>query len=131
MMTDTIADMLTRIRNGLLMHQEQVTVPYSKLKAGIASLLHREGFIRGVQVVGEGLKKSLVLEMKYLPDGSAIITSLKRVSKISRRVYCSHEKLKPSRSGMGVLILTTSKGILSDREAKSQKIGGEVLLEVW
>lgn len=130
-MTDNIADMLTRIRNALLMKQEQVVVPYSKLKEGVAKLLCREGFLRGVEVAGEKTKKSLVLRLKYLADGSPVITNLKKISHLSRRVYSGFEDLKPFRSGMGVRILTTSKGILTDEEARQKKLGGEVLLEVW
>ena len=130
-MTDNIADMLTRIRNALMMHHEQVTVPYSKQKEAVAKILQKEGFLRGVEVLGEKTKKSLVVALKYLPDGTPTISDLKRVSKQSRRVYCGYEDLTELRSGMGVRILTTSKGLMSDQEAKEKKMGGEILLEVW
>ena len=131
MMTDTIADMLTRVRNALMMKQEQTSVPHSKLKEAIAKILEKEGFINGFEVLGEKIKKSLVIQLKYLPDGSSVISNLQRVSRLSRRVFLGHEDLKSFRSGLGVRILTTSKGIMSDQEAKEKKMGGEILLEVW
>lgn len=130
-MTDTLADMLTRIRNALLMRQAQVVVPYSKLKAEVLRVLQREGFIQSFETVGEKTKKQLVLALKYLPDGNPAMTNLKKVSLVSRRVFAGFEALKPIRSGLGVKILSTSKGIFSDAEAREKKIGGEVLVEVW
>lgn len=131
MRTDPIAEMLTHIRNALMRRQEQTTISYSRLKEQLLQILQREGYLQGYEVVGEKKKKEMVLQLKYLADGQSAITILKRASRLSRRMYCGYEALKPLRSGMGLRVLTTSKGILTDREAKEKKIGGEILLEVW
>lgn len=130
-MTYPIADMLTRMRNALLRKQTQVTLPYSQIKEALAKILQREGYIQSSQVLGEKTKKVLVLELRYFPDGTPAAEHLQVVSKPSKRVYCAFNDLKPLRSGMGRRILSTSKGILSDAEAREKKIGGEILVEVW
>lgn len=131
MMTDPIADMLTRIRNALLMKHEQVTVPYSKLKEAVLKIVSEAGFIKGYEVLGEAIQKHLVVQLKYAGDGKGVIANLKRVSKPSRRIFSAYEDLKPYRRGFGVQILSTSKGVLSDEEARRQKVGGEILMEIW
>ncbi|MBI4125190.1 MAG: 30S ribosomal protein S8 [Deltaproteobacteria bacterium] len=131
MMTDPLSDLLTRIRNALMMRHEQVTIPHSKLKESVGKILSAEGYISGLEVVGKGTQKALVLQLKYLPDGAGAITNLSRVSRLSRRVYLSYKDLKPFRGGLGTQILSTSKGILTDGEARKQKVGGEILLELW
>ncbi len=130
MMTDPIADMLTRMRNAIMMHHEQVSMPHSKMKEKILSVLKEEGFIRKYEVLGDKVKKTIVVGLKY-SDGESAIVTLNRVSTPSRRIYMDTESLKPFRSGMGIRVVTTSKGIVSDNQARKQKIGGEVLLEIW
>lgn len=131
MMTNPIADMLTRIRNALLMKRPEVAFPYSRIKESLANILQRQGYIAGFEMVGEKVKKAIVVQLKYLPDGAPAISHLRQISKPSHRVFCGFEALKPFRSGMGMRILTTSRGMLSDAEARNKKMGGEILLEVW
>lgn len=131
MMTDPIADLLTRIRNAVLMHHEQVPIPHSSFKEAVLKILKQEGFIHGYETAGEKHKKALVVHLKYAGNGQPAIDTLRRVSKPGRRVFIDHDALKPLRHGMGVRLLTTSKGVLSDHEAIRQKIGGEILLEIW
>ena len=131
MMTDPLADMLTRIRNALMMKHEQVTVPYSKLKEAVLKIVAETGFIKGVEVIGESIKKQLVVQLKYSAEGRGSIAFLGRVSKPSRRIFFGYEDLKPYRQGLGVQILSTSKGVFSDTDARKHKVGGEVLMEIW
>jgi len=131
MLTDPIADMLTRMRNALMMRHEQVNVPHSRLKEGVLKILKQEGFINGYEVLGEKTKKMLVVQLKYTSDGKAVITTLRKISKPGRRSFSGYENFKSYREGMGLKILTTSKGLLSDHEARKQKVGGEILVEVW
>lgn len=131
MMTDPIADMLTRIRNALLMKHEQVTVPYSRMKEAVLKIIAETGFIKGYEVLGESIRKQLVVQLKYAGDGKGVIANLKRVSKPSRRIFSAYEDLKPYRRGFGVQILSTSRGVLSDEEARRQKVGGEIIMEIW
>lgn len=114
-----------------MMRHAQVIVPYSRIKEALAKILQREGYLQGLEVLGEKTKKHLVIQLKYLPEGTAVITHLQQVSKPSRRIFYGYEALKPLRSGMGTRILTTSQGILSDAQAREKKIGGEVLVEIW
>lgn len=131
MMTDPIADMLTRIRNALMMKHEQVTIPYSKLKEAVLKILAESGFLKGYEVLGESIRKQLAVQLKYDGEGKGVIADLQRVSKPSRRIFSAYEDLKPYRRGFGVQILSTSKGVLSDEEARRQKVGGEILMEIW
>lgn len=133
MMTDPIADMLCRIRNAVLIERLTVDVPHSNLKESIAACLQREGFIWDFEVsANEGTPgKTLKINLKYGPNGEKVIQKLKRVSKPGLRNYNQVEQMKPVLNGMGITVLTTSKGVLSNREAKAQNVGGEVLCEVW
>ncbi len=141
MMTDQIADMLTRIRNGLLVKRGMVEMPSSKMKVEIARVLKEEGFILDYEVVppeqaqAEGRRVSaqpvLRIYLKYGPRGERVITELKRISKPGRRVYMKVEDLKPVVDGMGIRILSTNRGVLSDRQARKLRVGGEVLCEVY
>jgi small subunit ribosomal protein S8 len=131
MMTDPIGDMLTRIRNGIRNRRKTVRVPKSKIKIGIAEVLAKEGFIEGYQLVEEGIQGAIEIKLKYGPDGEQLINRIERNSKPGRRVYGRIGDLKPVLNGLGISVLSTSRGILSDREARRQKVGGEVLCTVW
>jgi small subunit ribosomal protein S8 len=131
MMTDPVADMLTRIRNALLIERPFVDIPTSKIKVGIAEALQREGFIWDFEVVEQAPQNVLRINLKYGPNGERVIQSLRRISTPGRRVYLQIRKSQPVRQGLGVTILTTNQGVLSNREAESKNIGGEVLCEVW
>ncbi len=129
---DSISDMLTRIRNAMHSKHRQVEIPYSKLKYEIARVLMQEGYISNFQEMeNEGVKKKILVQLKYSEDGKPIIYGLKRISKPSRRVYVKCDKLPKVIGGMGVTILSTPKGILTDREARNEQVGGEVLCQVW
>ena len=133
MMTDTIADMLTRIRNAVRVEHSHVDIPHSKLKFGIADVLKREGYIWDYEVITPENAKSPVLrvQLKYGPNGECVIQHVKRVSKPGRRVYQSATLLKPVLNGLGINILSTNRGVISDREARQSNVGGEVLCEIW
>lgn len=127
MMTDPIADMLTRIRNAVRIERPIVEMPTSKLRKGIAQVLKDEGYIWDFKEVETSPARTLQLEMKYGPNGERLIQRIDRVSKPGRRVYCGYKELKPILGGMGIQILTTPRGVISDRQARADKVGGEVL----
>ena len=131
MMTDPIADMLTRIRNAVRVERPNVDMPVSKVKQGLAEVLKREGYIWDWQEVEEQPVNQLRLELKYGPNGERVIQKIRRVSKPGCRVYSKARDLKPILNGLGITILSTSRGLVSDREARQRKLGGEVLCEVW
>ncbi|MFA4874941.1 MAG: 30S ribosomal protein S8 [bacterium] len=128
---DPIADMLTRIRNAASARHDTVAIPYSKTKEAIARVIAAEGFLKGVEVLGEGIRKSIVVSLKYTSKGGPTFANLARTSKLGRRVYIGASDIRPSRQGMGVAILTTSKGIMKDTDAKRQGIGGEIICTIW
>lgn len=130
MMTDPIADLLTRIRNAVRVERPHVDVPSSRLKLGVAEVLKREGYIWDYQVIDAQPVNQLRIELKYGPNGERVIQSIRRVSKPGRRVYSKSTDLRPVLNGLGISIISTSKGLVSDREARQQKIGGEVLCEI-
>lgn len=130
MMTDPIADMLTRIRNAVRVERPFVDVPLSQLKRGVAEVLKREGYIWDFQEVEAEPAKQLRIELKYGPNGERVIQSIKRVSKPGRRVFSKSRDLRPVLNGLGICILSTSRGVVSDREARQQNLGGEVLCEI-
>ena len=131
-MTDPIADMLTRIRNALTAKHETVTVPASKVKAAIADILVREGNIKAYEIVEKPVQNDILITLKYSPvKGQKVVTGLKRVSSPGLRIYAGTDNLPKVLNGMGIAILSTSKGILTDKEAREQRIGGEVLAYVW
>lgn len=130
-MTDPLADMLTRIRNAGMVKFEIVEMPLSKVKTGVAAILKKEGFINDYQVLDKDTQGVLRIEMKYDQNNERIITNLKRVSKPGRRVYVKHDQIPKVMSGLGIAIISTSKGIFTDKEARAMKIGGELLCEVW
>jgi small subunit ribosomal protein S8 len=130
MMTDPISDMLTRIRNAVRVERPFVDMPVSRIRRGVAEVLKREGYIWDYQEIDAEPVKQLRIELKYGPNGERLIQSLRRVSKPGRRVYSKSADLRPVMNGLGISIVSTSKGLVSDREARQQKIGGEVLCEV-
>jgi small subunit ribosomal protein S8 len=130
-MNDPIADMLTRIRNGVMANFDTVEIPLSKLKVGIARVLKQEGYILDYQVLEKGVQGTLKIELKYGPNNERVITGIRRTSKPGLRQYSKADRIPQVMSGLGVAILTTSNGVITDREARAQNIGGEVLCEVW
>jgi small subunit ribosomal protein S8 len=132
MMTDPIADMLTRIRNAVRVERQFVDIPLSRVKVGVADVLKREGYIWDFkEVEGEAdAFKQLRIELKYGPNGERVIQTIKRVSKPGKRVFSKSADLRPVLNGLGISIISTSHGVLSDREARQKNIGGEVLCEV-
>lgn len=131
-MTDPIADMLTRIRNALTAKHDTVTVPASKVKVSIADILVREGYVKGYEIVENPVQNDILITLKYSPvKGQKVVTALERVSKPGLRVYAGVDDIPKVLNGMGIAILSTSKGILTDKEAKAQHVGGEVLAYVW
>lgn len=131
MLTDTIADMLTRIRNANKAGHDVVKIPASKLKASIAEILEKENFLDKVETEAEGIKKYLKLHIKYGPKKQRIILGLKRISRPGRKMYVAKGEIPQVRGGLGISILSTSKGILTDKEAKQVGVGGELLCQVW
>ena len=132
-MTDPIADMLTRVRNANVAMHDTVSMPSSKLKENLAALLQREGYIDGFSVRDDPKRPGKILEikMKYAPDRSRTISGLRRISKPGLRVYTRAEHLPRVLGGLGVAVLSTSQGLMTDREARQRKVGGEVLCYVW
>ena len=131
MMTDPIADMLTRIRNAVRVERPTVDVPFSKVKRGLADVLKKEGFIWDWREVESTPAPVLQLELKYGPNGELVIQHIQRTSKPGCRVYCGVRSTPEVLQGLGVSILSTSQGVLSNREARSKGVGGEVLCTVW
>ena len=131
-MTDPIADMLTRIRNGLHAGHETAVIPASKVKIEIAKILKAEGYINNYKVEGETAKdKTMTIELKYSPDGQKVITGLKRISKPGLKVYAKSNAVPRVLNGLGIAIISTSKGLMTDRDARKEKLGGEVVAYVW
>ena len=130
-MTDPIADMLTRLRNANSAYHDEVTLPHSKIKANIAAILKREGYIAGHRTEDAEVGKSLVIELKYGRNRERSIAGLRRVSKPGLRVYAKSTNLPRVLGGLGVAIISTSQGLLTDRQANKSGVGGEVLAYVW
>ncbi len=130
-MSDPISDMLSRIRNAQMVKQKTTNLPYSKMKLDIAEILVREGFLIAVNKLGRKIDRTLELVIKYEEDGSPKISEIKRISKPSQRVYTPYKELHPLQGGLGRIILSTPLGLLTDREAKKKKVGGEILMEIW
>ena len=128
--TDTIADMLTRIRNANAMRYNEVSVPASKMKIEFARILKEEGFIKGYKVVKDDAQGSIVITLKYVSK-ERVITGLKRISKPGLRVYAKSEEIPKVLNGLGIAIISTSKGVMTDKEARKQNLGGEVLAYIW
>jgi len=129
-MTDPITDMLNRIRNAQAVNHPTVDIPFSKIKFQIAQILAREGFVEKVEKKGRKTRKIIRITLKYI-DGIPFISGLKRISKPGQRIYLSKGKIKKVKGGYGIAIISTSKGLMTDKEARKAKIGGEVICEVW
>lgn len=130
-MTDPIADMLTRIRNANMVRHEKLEVPASKIKKEIAEILKREGFIRDVEYIDDNKQGIIRIFLKYGKNNERVITGLKRISKPGLRVYAKTDEIPKVLNGLGIAILSTSQGVLTDKEARAKKVGGEVLAYVW
>lgn len=131
MMTDPIADMLTRIRNASMARHRRVVIPASKMKVAIARILKEEGFIRGYTVTDDRPQPNLIVGLKYTGKGEPVITGIRRVSKPGRRVYVGYRDIPWVRSGLGINILSTPKGLMTGRRARRERVGGEIVAEVW
>jgi small subunit ribosomal protein S8 len=130
-MTDPVADMLTRIRNASMAYKDDVTMPASNLKERIAQILATEGYVTGSSVEGAGKDRAITIHLKYGPNRERTISGLKRVSKPGHRVYAGGSEVPRVLGGLGIAILSTSQGVLTDRQAKKLGVGGEVLAYVW
>lgn len=130
-MTDPIADMLTRIRNGSNAKHESVDVPASNIKKEIAQILLDEGFIKGFDVIEDGKQGIIRIELKYGKHGEKVISGIKRISKPGLRVYVKSDEIPRVLGGLGIAILSTSKGVMTDKRARKERVGGEVLCYVW
>ena len=130
-MTDPIADMLTRIRNALQQKHETVSMPVSKEKKAIAEILKEEGYITDYKVEGEGVHKDLTITLKYTEDNKKIISGLRRISKPGLRVYAQVENLPRVLNGLGIAIISTSNGMMTDKNARKNPLGGEVIAYIW
>lgn len=131
MLTDPIGDMLTRIRNAKAVKLPTVSMPYSKLKMAILKILKQERFIENFEKKGKKVLKHIVVDLKYAKNGNAAVTGVKRVSKPGRRIYLKAAEIHSVKQGTGIAIVSTPKGLMTDKEARKAKIGGEVLCEVW
>ena len=129
--TDTIADMLTRIRNANQMRYQEVSVPASNLKCELAKILKNEGFIEDYKVVKEDVQGTINLTLKYGQNKERVITGLKRISKPGLRVYAKSTEIPKVLNGLGIAIISTSRGVMTDKEARKQNLGGEVLAYIW
>ena len=129
-LTDPIADMLTRIRNANLAKHNTVKIPFSKIKESLANIVKSEGYINNFEVKEEGTKKDIIVSLKFM-DGEAVIKGLKRISKPGRRVYTSVESLPKVLGGLGIAIVSTPNGVITDKECRKHSVGGEVLCYVW
>ena len=130
-MTDPIADMLTRVRNATSARHDKAEMPWSRMKEQVARVLLAEGYVRDVVVSGQGATKTLTVLLRYTDDGAPAITGVKRISRPGMRIYSSAEDAPTVRKGLGISILSTPAGLMPDREARSRKVGGEILCEVW
>ncbi len=130
-MTDPVADMLTRIRNAVAIQREIVTMPATKLKLGIAEVLKREGYIQDFDIVPQPVQNDMTVTLKYGPEGEKVIQNIQRYSKPGCRKYRKLVDVPRVLNGLGIAIVSTSQGILSDRECRARKVGGEVLCLVW
>ncbi|MCK5226630.1 MAG: 30S ribosomal protein S8 [Desulfobulbaceae bacterium] len=130
-MSDPLADMLTRIRNAGMVKFRSVEIPLSNIKKGVADILKKEGYINDFMIIDNEKQGVLKIDLKYDSHDNKVITGLKRISKPGRRLYLRHDNIPKTMSGLGISILSTSKGIMTDKEARAKRVGGEILCEVW
>lgn len=130
-MTDPIGDMITRLRNAQAVNHETVAIPHSKLKWAILTILQENNWITGLNKIGKKNKKFISVNLKYNENNKPIISEITRISKPSKRIYCGFEKMWPVKKGIGMRLISTPLGIMTDMQAKRSKVGGEVLLEIW
>lgn len=131
-MVDPITDLLNRIRNAGMAQHAQTRVPHSKMKATILEIMQQSGFIDGFsEEVGDGVHKQLIVQLRYIDDSRTAIKKMKRISKPGRRWYCGAKEIPQVKSGLGVAVLSTSKGIMTDRDARRLNVGGEIICEIW
>ena len=130
-LTDPIADMLTRIRNALLVEQKDVTMPSSRLKVEVAKILKEEGYIKNFKVIDDNKQGNLILALKYAERNRSVITGLKKISKPGCRIYCKSDSIPKVLDGLGVAIISTSQGVISGKKCVEKGIGGEVLCYIW
>ena len=130
-MTDTIADMLTRIRNALIAKHDSVEIPASTMKKAIAQILVQEGYVKSFEIIEDGEKKTIRIVLKYGPNKQRVIVGIKRISRPGLRVYARKDEMPKVLGGLGIAIVSTSRGVMTDREARKQGVGGEVLAYVW
>jgi small subunit ribosomal protein S8 len=131
MMTDLLSDMLTRIKNAGNAKHEQTAVPFSKINEKVAAILMQEGFLGGVETVGEKAKKQIIIKLKYNVNKKPVFSELVRCSRRGKRVYLKKSEIRSVRSGRGIAILSTSKGVMKDDDARKKGLGGELILTVW
>jgi small subunit ribosomal protein S8 len=131
MLTDPIADMLTRMRNAIVIKSEKVDMPASKMKVEIAKILKEEGFIKSYKILKDKKQGMLRIAFKYTPDNHPVISGLRKISKPGRRVYVGKDEIPKVVGGMGIAIMTTSKGIMTDKRCRRDGVGGEVLCYIW
>ena len=131
MVSDPISDLLTRLRNATMVSKSNIEIPHSKFKFQLATLLKDEGYVSDVKVEGDGTKKVINIELKYSDEGASVISGMNRLSNPGNRVYSSFDNLPRNNGGLGTVIVSTSRGLLSDSEARKRKLGGELICEVW
>ncbi len=131
MVGDPIGDFIIRLKNAGAVAHESVSIPHSKMKMAVAEVLHKAGYIKNVEKRGKKIRKTIHVDLLYKEDGTPRITEVKRISKPGRRMYKSVDEIFPVRYGKGTLVLSTPKGILTDKEARKESVGGEALFEIW
>lgn len=129
-MTDPIADMLIRIKNAQIVGQPVVRLPFSQLKFNLAQILEKEGFLGKIEKKGKDIHKYIKIDLKY-NNNSPAVSDVKRISKPSQRIYLKKEMIKPVKQGYGIAVISTSKGLMTNKEARKQKLGGELMCEIW
>lgn len=130
-MTDPIADLIVRIKNAIMVSCDKVEVPSSKIKVNIVKIFKFEGYIRNYKLINENTQGSIIIYLKYNEDKTSVIKDIKRISKPSCRIYSSCKKIPRTLNGLGINIVSTSKGVLTDREARKMGVGGEIICSVW
>ncbi len=128
---DSVADMLTTINNAQIVSKKQISVPYSEFKFRIAELLQKEGYILNVEKKGRVPSKKIIIDLKYKENGTPVISKIKKISKQGQRIYKTSSEIRPVKSGYGLAIISTSKGVMTNKEAKKNNVGGEIICEVW